>query len=143
MAPKRFFTGATTSSIRSTSMVSAKMLPMTKAPKAELKPTAVEIHAMAQQRPSATMTSVSSVMSLRVALRNVGTTYSPTTNHNTKKKPMRTSDPSICPPSGLLPLAMADSITIITMARMSSRMRTLITSRANDCCKSPMSSNAL
>ena len=53
-------------------MVSARMLPITKAPKAELKPTAVEIQAMAQQRPSDTMTSVSSVISLRVTRRKEG-----------------------------------------------------------------------
>ncbi len=72
MAPNRSFTGCTTRSIRSTSMVSARMLPITKAPKAELKPTAVEIQAMAQQRPSDTMTSVSSVISLRVTRRKEG-----------------------------------------------------------------------
>ena len=59
--------------MRSTSMVSAKILPMTKAPKAEEKPTAVLIQAMAQQRPRATMTNVSSVISLRVTRRNEGT----------------------------------------------------------------------
>lgn len=49
----------------------------------------------------------------------------------------------ISPPSGLEPLASADSITIITMASTSSSMSTLITGPANFCCRSPISVNAL
>ena len=47
-------------------MVSANMLPITKAPKAELNPTLDEIQAIAQQRPRATMIMVSLLISLRV-----------------------------------------------------------------------------
>ncbi len=43
----------------------------------------------------------------------------------------------------LAPEANADSITIITMASISSRMSTLITMLANLCCRNPRSSNAL
>ena len=116
---------------------------MMKAPNAGLKPTVVEIQAIRQHRPSDTTTMVSSVISLRVLRRKEGMTKSPTTNHKMRKKPMRSTAPSICPPSGLLPLAMADSMTIITMASMSSRMSTLITKPAKCCCRSPVSSKAL
>ena len=132
-APKRSFTGATSFSIFAASMVSARMLPITNAPNAELKPTFVETTAMRQHRPSDTMSSVSLLTSLRVERRNHGTAKMPTTNHSTRKKPILTTEPIISPPSGLLPLAMADSITIMTMASMSSRMSTLITGCANFC----------
>ena len=143
IAPKRFFTGSTSLMIFSASMVSARMLPMTKAPKALLKPTLVLSTAMAQQRPSDTMSSTSLFINLRTRRRNRGMAKMPTTNQSTRKKPIFTTLPSICPPSGLLPLAMAASITIITMARMSSRMSTLITSPAKCCCRRPRSSKAL
>ncbi len=143
MAPKRFFTGSTSLMIFSASMVSARMLPMTKAPKALEKPTLVDSTDMAQQRPSATMSSVSLFTSLRTDLRNQGMANMPTMNHTMRKKPILTMERSICPPSGLSPPAIADSITIMTMARMSSSISTLITMPANFCCRSPMSSNAL
>ena len=143
MAPNRFFTGSTSFSMCSASMVSARMLPMMKAPKAEEKPTCVEKTAMAQQRPSDTMSSTSLLMRRRTERRKSGTAEMPTTNHSTRKKPMRSMELSICPPLGLLPLAMALSITIMTMASMSSSMSTLITSPANCCCRSPKSSKAL
>ena len=143
MAPKRFFTGSTSLMMRSASIVSARMLPITKAPKALLNPTFVDSTAMKQHRPSATMRSVSPFMSLRMERRNRGTRKMPTTNHSTRKKPIFMTTPIISPPSGLLPSAMADRTTIMTMARMSSRMRTLMTMPANFCWRSPMSSRAL
>ena len=142
MAPKRFFTGSTSFSMRSASMVSARMLPMMNAPKADEKPTLVENTAMAQHSPSDTTSSTSALMSGRTRRRKSGTAKMPTTSHNTRKKPIFSTDPSIWPPS-TLPPAMALSITIITMARMSSRMSTLITSPANCCWRSPRSSKAL
>ena len=66
IAPNKFFTGSTKRIILSASMVSANMLPMTKAPKAELNPTLDETQAIAQQRPRATMSMVSLLISLRV-----------------------------------------------------------------------------
>ena len=143
MAPKRFLTGSTNFSMRSASMVSARMLPMMKAPKADEKPTLVEMTAMAQQRPSETMSSTSLLMSLRTLRRKRGMAKMPTTSHSIRKKPILMMLPSIWPPSGLLPLAMADSMTIMTMARMSSRMSTDMTSPANCCWRSPRSSKAL
>ena len=143
IAPNKFFTGSTKRIILSASMVSANMLPMTKAPKAELNPTLDETQAIAQQRPRATMSMVSLLISLRVWRRKVGMAKSPTTNHKIRKKPILNREPSICSPSGLLPDAIAESITIITIARMSSRISTLITSPAKRCCRNPMSSKAL
>ena len=119
------------------------MEPITNAPNALLNPTFVESTDMRQHRPSATMSSVSLLMSLRMERRNIGTRKMPTTNHSTRKKPILSTDSSICPPSGLLPLARAESMTIITMANMSSSISTLITMLANFCCRSPMSSRAL
>lgn len=143
MAPKRFFTGSTSLMILSASTVSARMEPMTNAPKAELKPTRVEKTAMRQQSPSDTMSSVSLLMSRRTERRKRGMAKMPVTNHSTRKKPIFSTLCSICEPSGLLPPAMAESITIMTMARISSRMSTLITMPANCCWRRPISSKAL
>ena len=52
------------------------------------------------------------------------------------------ADVSIVPPLAC-PVAMALNITIMTMARMSSNIRTLITLPANCCCRRPKSSKAL
>ena len=142
-APKRLFTGSTRRIILSASMVSARMLPITKAPKAELKPIFVAMTAMRKQSPSEMMTSISSVISRRVLRRNKGMRKMPTTNHKMRMNPSRSTLMSISPPPSDLPLAMVDSITIMTMASTSSRMSTLITSEAKCCCRSPMSSKAL
>ena len=71
MAPKRFLTGATRCSIFSASTVSARMLPMTKAPKAAEKPAAEAATTMPKQRASEVMSRVSSFIrgfSLRRAI---------------------------------------------------------------------------
>lgn len=129
--------------ILSASTVSARMLPITKAPKALLKPTLVEMTAMRQQRPRATIRRVSAFMSLRTLRSSRGMRKMPMTNHRTRKKPILKTLPSNWPPSGEEPLAMAESMTIITMARMSSRMQTLMTVATKPCCSSPMSERAL
>ena len=125
-APKRFFTGSTSLIILSASTVSAKIDPMTNAPKALLKPTCVDRTAIAQHKPSDTMSSVSLLISLRMERNIHGIRNIPTTNQSTRKKPI-----------------FATSITINTMARMSSSMSTLITNPAKRCCRKPRSSNAL
>ena len=142
-APKRFLTGSTSFSIRSASMVSARMLPMIKAPKAELKPTLVENTAMAQHKPKATMSSTSLLMSRRTRRRYRGMAKIPTTSHSIRKKPIRMTDCKSCPPPISEPLARALSITIMTMARISSSISTLITMPANCCWRNPRSSKAL
>ena len=142
-APKRFFTGSMSFSIFFASMVSASMLPMTNEPKAELKPT-IEAHtAIAQHRAMATMSSTSSLMRLRTLRKKMGMKNSPTTNHSTRKKTMSMRLLNMLPSALPPPLAMVVSMTIMTMARMSSSMSTLMTSDENCCCLSPRSSNAL
>ena len=143
MAPKRFFTGSTSLIILSASTVSASMLPITNAPNALLKPTSDDTTAMRKHSPRATMSSVSSLISFLMRRNSIGMRNMPTTNQSIRKNSMRATMPSISPPSGLLPWARADSITIRTMASTSSRMSTLITNPANLCCRRPMSSNAL
>ena len=143
MAPNKFLTGSTSFSMRSASTVSARMLPMIKAPKADEKPTLVENTAIAQHRPNDTISSTSGLIRLRTLRRNWGIAKMPTTSQSIRKKPILAIEPSISPPSGLLPLAIALSITIITMARISSKISTLMTSPANCCCRNPKSSNAL
>ena len=143
MAPKRFFTGSTSRIILSASTVSAKILPMTKAPKAALKPTCVDITAIRQQKPNDTISRVSLLRILRTERRKSGMAKRPTTNHKTRKNPIFMMLPRSCTPSGLLPLATVLSITIITMARISSKISTLITVEAKPCCVSPISEKAL
>ena len=103
MAPNRFLTGSTTLIIFSASIVSASMLPMTNAPKALLKPTSADTTAMRKHKPKATTSSVSSLMTPLMRLRNIGMRKMPTTNHSTRKNSMRTTMPIISPPSGLRP----------------------------------------
>ena len=88
MAPKRSFTGATTFSIFFASTVSASMLPITNAPKAELKPALVESTAIKQHIPRATISSTSSFIRGLTRRRKVGIRNSPTTNHIMMTKPM-------------------------------------------------------
>ena len=116
---------------------------MINAPKAELKPTFVENTAIAQQSPNDTTSSTSLLMRLRTRRRNNGMAKIPTTSQRMRKKAILTMASIICPPSRSLPLATALSITIITMARISSNISTLITMPANCCCRSPRSSKAL
>ena len=124
-------------------MVSARMLPITNAPKAALKPTSADRTAMKQHSPSDTISSVSPVMKRRTERRNSGTAKMPTTNHSTRKNTMLTTLPSSWLPLMASSPATAERSTIITMARMSSRMSTLITIWAKACCRRPMSSKAL
>ena len=95
MAPNRFFTGSTSFSICSASTVSARMLPMMKAPKADEKPTFVENTAMAQHMPNATTSITSSLISFLTLRRNSGMAKIPTTSHSTRKNPIFITEPSI------------------------------------------------
>ena len=72
MAPNRFFTGSTRCSMRSASIVSARMLPMMKAPKAAEKPTVEASTTMPKQRPRATMSMVSLLIRGFTFFRNRG-----------------------------------------------------------------------
>ena len=64
-APNRSLTGLTNRSMDSASAVSAKMEPMIKAPKAGENPVCEAMTTMAKQSPSETISSVSSLISLR------------------------------------------------------------------------------
>ena len=88
MAPNKFFTGATTFSIFFASTVSARMLPITKAPKAELKPAFVDSTAIKQHIPRATISNTSSFIRGLTRRRKVGIRNKPTTNHIMMTKPM-------------------------------------------------------
>ena len=143
MAPKRFFTGDTRCSILCTSTVSDSMLPMTNAPNAAEKPTAEANTTMPKHMARAVMSSVSSFMSFFAFFRKSGMRYMPTTNHNTRKKPNCRMELSICVPSNSLLTARVESITISTMASISSMMSTLSTRLANLSFLTPISSKAL
>ena len=67
----------------------------------------------------------------------------PTTNHNIRKKSSLPILINISVPSKLWLTAMVESITISTMARISSRISTLITRPANCFFNRPKSLNAL
>ena len=82
-------------------------------------------------------------MSGRTRRNSMGMRKMPMTNHRTRKKPIFSTLPTSWPPSGDEPLAIAESITIITMARMSSKMHTLITVDTKLCWSNPMSDRAL
>ena len=71
-APKRFFKGVTMRWMTSASMVSLRMAPMTKAPKAVENPACAASTTIPKHRPTARMSSVSSVMYLRIQRRKVG-----------------------------------------------------------------------
>ncbi len=94
-APKRFFTGSTSLMIFSASTVSASMLPMTKAPKALLNPTFVDITAMAQHSPREMISNVSLFINFLDERSNHGIAKMPTTNHRMRKNPIRITLPSI------------------------------------------------
>ena len=143
MAPKRFLTGETKCSMVLPSSVSLRILPMTKAPKAAEKPTAEANTTMPKQRARAVMSKVSSFINGFAFLKNSGIRKMPTTNHRTRKNPNCRIDVSICVPSNSLLTASVESITINTIARMSSMMSTLSTRPAKRFCLNPMSSKAL
>ena len=67
----------------------------------------------------------------------------PTTNQRTRKKANFKMDMSICVPSNSLLTASVESMTMSTMARMSSMMSTLRTRLAKRLWRRPMSSKAL
>ena len=143
MAPNRSFTGLTRRSMCSASMVSARMEPMMKAPKAAEKPVLSATTTIRKQRPRATMRRVSSFISFRVLRRMRGMRKMPTTSHSTRKNTSLRILTTSSPPSKLADTEMVDSTTINTTARMSSRMRMDITNEANFFFWSPRSSKAL
>ena len=143
MAPKRFFTGSTSLMIFSASMVSARMLPMIKAPKADENPTFEEKTAIAQQSPSDTINNTSLLIRRLTERRKSGIAKMPTTSQSTRKNTILHTLLSISPPPKFCPLAIALRSTIMTIARISSSISTLMTRPANCCWRRPISSKAL
>ena len=119
------------------------MLPMTKAPKAAENPTVEAATTIPKHRAKERISSVSSFISGFNLRRMSGMRKIPTVNHKTRKKPNCKMEPSICVPSNSLVTASVESITISTMANMSSRMSTLSTRPAKRFFRSPISSKAL
>ena len=142
-ALKRFFNGVTKRCITSASMVSARMAPMTKAPRAVLKPACAASTTMPKHRPTATSSSVSSVMYLRIQRRNVGIRYMPKTNQTMRKKTSFTILHTSCPPSKVLLTLMVLSTTSSSTAMMSSTTSTAVTVEVYFCCFSFRSSKLL
>ena len=72
IAPNKSFTGFTKCSIRSASMVSAKIEPMTKAPRADENPAFVAIITIPRHSPMLTINRVSSFRKLFAFFRKEG-----------------------------------------------------------------------
>ena len=123
-APNRSFTGEIRRSMRSASMVPARIEPMTKAPNAAEKPDFIENSTMAKHSPMAMMSICSSLMYRLKRLNNVGIRKMPTVNHMIRKNDSLRMLLTISPPLTLLFSAIDDSITIITTANRSSTMST-------------------
>ena len=143
IAPNKSFTGDTRLSMRSASSVSARILPMMNAPKAAEKPHKSATTTIAKHNPRATI-SIVSLLSIDLNfLKNSGSRKIPVMNHKMSSPPSFSSEKIIFSPSKLRLTAIVLNITISTMARISSMMRTERTSPANFCCRSPRSSKAL
>ena len=104
-----------------------------KAPNAGENPTLAARTTIPKHMPKENIRSVSSLISLRERLRNVGMRYMPTTNHKIRKNTSFRILPTISIPSKFLLTAIVESITISTMARISSIIRILNTSPVNFC----------
>ncbi len=123
-APNRSLTGEMRRSMRSASIVPARMEPMTKAPNAAENPELIENSTIAKHNPIAMINICSSLMYRLKRLNSVGIMKMPTVNHMIKKKESLRMLLTISPPLTLLFRAIEDSITIITTANRSSTMST-------------------
>ena len=143
IAPNKSFTGFTKCSIRSASMVSAKIEPMTKAPRADENPAFVAIITIPRHSPMLTINRVSSFRKLFAFFRKEGIKQIPTTKQNKRKMPNLTTLSSISMPSTCLLTATVESNTINNTANRSSTTKIPNTTPANRWLRNPMSSNAL
>ena len=123
IAPNRFFIGSTILSICSLSTVSARMDPITKAPRAEEKPTAVAKATIRKHRPMLTIRSISSLKYLLAFLRIVGIRNIPTRNHRRRKKTSLAMFSTSSFPAKLCETAMVESSTMRRIAMRSSTTR--------------------
>ena len=127
----------------SASMVSAKMAPITKAPKAVENPAKSAKTTMPKQSPTATMHSVSSDIHLRIQRKKEGMRKMPKVNHTMRKKISLTMlMPSWAPSNRRLTLRV-ERITNSNTATRSSTTSTAVTVLVNFCCLSFKSSNDL
>ena len=120
--PKRSLIGVRSFSILSDCMVSARMDPITKAPRAEEKPTPSAKVTIVKHNPMLTISRISSLMYFEAFLRRVGIRYMPTRNHRIRKKASLPRLKSISPPAKRFETARDDSRTIRRMAIKSSMM---------------------
>ena len=86
-APKKSFKPFIKCSIRAPSIVSDKIEPIINAPNAAEKPTLTANTTIPRHNPNEIMSNISSVIRLRIRLKNDGRMNIPTRNHSTMKKP--------------------------------------------------------
>ena len=130
MAPNRFLMPDSRCSILSPSTVSARMEPITNAPRAAEKPAAVAKETIPKHRPMDMMRSISSLRYFSAFFRMMGITYSPTRNHKIRKNARRARLQSILPPENCCETARVESRTISSTAMRSSTTRVPKTSGA-------------
>ncbi len=139
MAPKRFLIGSTILSICSLSIVSARIDPITNAPRAEENPTEVARATIPKQSPMLTISRISSLRYFFAFSSRVGMMYIPTKNQSMRKNSSLAMFMSISLPSNCWETAMVDSNTISTMAIRSSTTRVPKTIPAHGLSFMPMS----
>ena len=99
------------------------MDPITKAPRAEEKPTAVAKATIRKHRPMLTIRSISSLKYLLAFLRIVGIRNIPTRNHRRRKKTSLAMFSTSSFPAKLCETAMVESSTMRRIAMRSSTTR--------------------
>ena len=130
-APKRFLMGVVSLWIISASSVSARMVPMMKAPKADEKPALLASHTMKKHSPTANTVRVSSDMNLRVNFRMDGMRKTPPMYQTSRKNTSFPTLNSSSLPSKVVLTAKVERTTIMRMAARSSTTSTPMTLLVN------------
>ena len=120
IAPNRSFTGLIICSIRSASIVSARIDPIIKAPSAAEKPVFVATTTIPRHNPKAITSNVSSFISFLTFFNKAGITKIPTKNQRIRKKATFRILPIISSPANSWLTAIVESNTIMIMATRSS-----------------------
>ena len=142
IAANTFFSGVIKCSIRCDSTVSAKIVPITKAPNALLNPASSAVNTMPRHRPKDRMIKVSSFRYFFTLRSRVGIIRIPTMNHTTS---VMASTPTFLinsTPSNWCLIAILDSKTIRTTATTSSIIRILVAPFTKRSLLKPASSTA-
>jgi len=142
MAPNKSLTGLIICSMRSASIVSARIDPMIKAPKAAEKPVFVATTTIPRHKPSAITSNVSSFISFFTFFRKAGIINIPTRNQRIRKKATFRILPIISSPANSWLTAIVESKTIIIMATRSSTTNVPNTIPVNRWLRNPRSSKA-